>query len=118
MDGVNNVKVLAYAVATAVALLAASPSGADTSARAAGKAVGEFGAGVGEAVGEGLTKGLSQMQPQWITVQPRSKEECLTESGGVVNPVFVRCRNGRQEFVRFDASGNKIVLSERSIPLR
>jgi len=102
----------------AVALLTSNPAWADSSARSAGKAVGEFGAGVGEAVGEGLTKGLSQMQPQWITVQPRSKDECLAESGGVVNPVFVRCRNGRQEFVRFDASGNKIVLSERSIPLR
>ncbi len=111
-------KVLACAAVVAVALLATGPSNADTAARAAGRAVGEFGAGVGEAVGEGLTKGLSQMQPQWITVHPRSKDDCLAESGGVVNPVFVRCRNGRQEYVRFDANGNKIVLSERPIPLR
>lgn len=90
---------------------------ADSTAYNAGKALGEFGTGVGEAVGDGITRGLSSMQPQWITIAPKTKEECLVESGGVINPMFVRCRNGRQELVRFDAKGNKAVLNERSIPL-
>lgn len=87
-------------------------------ARSTGKAVGEFGAGVGEAVGEGVTRGMSGLQSQWITIPPRSKDECLSETGGVVNPVFVRCRNGRQESVRYDANGVKIVLRERPIPMQ
>jgi hypothetical protein len=90
---------------------------ADSVPRTAGKVVGEFGAGVGEAIGTSVAKGVAVQQPQWITVHPKSKEECLKESGGTINPVFVRCRNGRQEFVRLDANGNKAVLNERPIPM-
>lgn len=98
-------------------LLTASLSGlacAQSVTHQAGKAVGEFGAGVSA----GVAQGMSSLQPQWITIQPRSKQECIAESGGVLNTTYARCRNGRQELVRFDANGNKIVLSERSIPMR
>ncbi|HKY22033.1 MAG TPA: hypothetical protein VJM31_12520 [Vicinamibacterales bacterium] len=103
---------MALSFAVSAAALAQSP------ARQAGKAAGEFGAGVGEAFGEGVTQGMSHLQPEWITVPPRSKEECMAESGGVVNPVFVRCRNGRQEYVKTDRQGNRSVLRERPIPMR
>lgn len=78
-------------------------------AREAGRAAGRFGAGMAESINEAT-------QAQWITIEPRSREECLAESGGVLNNMFVRCRNGRQELVRFDSKGNKVVLSERPIP--
>lgn len=91
---------------------------ADSASRQAGRAVGQFGAGVGEAVTEGMLDSLNAMQPQWITVVPRSKQDCLKESGGVVNSLFMRCRNGYQEYVRFDRNGNKIVLGERAIPMQ
>ncbi len=91
---------------------------AQSVAREAGKVVGEFGAGVGEAAMDPMRQSLETMQPQWITIPPRSKEECMAESGGVVNPIFMRCRNGWQEHVRYDRAGNKKVLSERAIPLR
>lgn len=94
------------------------PVGAQSSARQAGKAAGEFGAGVGEAFGEGVAQGMAPLQPEWVTVPPRTKEECLAESGGVVNPVFVRCRNGRQEYVRTDRQGNRSILRERPIPMQ
>ncbi len=98
-------------------LLLPTISHADSVARSIGNAIGEFGAGVGEVVGAGLGKSVSSQQPQWITITPRSKEDCFAESGKVINAVYMRCRNGRQEFVRFDANGKKIVLSERPIPL-
>jgi len=46
---------------------------ADAVSRKAGRAVGEFGAGVAEVLGEGLNQGISSIQPQWITIAPRSK---------------------------------------------
>lgn len=101
-----------------VGLCLSGAASADSVARQVGRATGEFGAGVGEAVGAGVASGMSALQPQWVTIAPRLKDDCLAESGGVINPVFIRCRNGRQELVRFDASGNKIVLSERDIPHR
>lgn len=78
-----------------------------------GKFFGEFSAGVGN----GVSKTIMSNQPQWITINPRLKKECLIESGNVLNTVYMRCRHGRQEYVRFDANGNKMVLNERSIPL-
>ncbi len=86
-------------------------------AKAAGKQAGQFGAGVGEAVMEPMMQGLLDNQPTWETVPPRPKEDCLAETGGVVNEAFVRCRNGRQEYVRIDSAGNRKVLQERSIPV-
>ena len=98
-------------------LIGFSGSGlAQSVARQAGHAAGQFGVGVGEAVGQGVARSLASLQPEWITIPPRSKEECLTEAGGVLNNVFMRCRNGRQEFVRYDENGRKRVLSERPIP--
>lgn len=91
---------------------------AQSVANEAGKAVGQFGAGVGQAVGEGVSQGLHATQPEWITVAPRSKDECMAESGGVVNTMFMRCRNGWQEYVRYDAAGNKKVIRERTLPAR
>ncbi len=78
-----------------------------------GNILGEFSTGVGA----GATKAIVAQQAQWITIAARPKAVCIAESGNVINTVYVRCRNGRQEFVRFDANGQKIVLSERPIPL-
>ena len=105
-------------VACLVVLSVPTVGFAESVAHGAGKAVGEFGAGVGEAVANGVSKGLASMQPQWITIAPRSKDECLAESGGVLNKMYMRCRDGRQEYVRYDANGNKIVLNERPIPMQ
>lgn len=62
-----------------------------------------------EAMAERLT-------PQWETIQPRSKEDCIRESGGVLNNAFVRCRNGRQESVTYDRAGRRKIHQERPIP--
>lgn len=86
---------------------------ADSIARTIGNAIVEFSAGVGSGVGNAITS----QQPQWITINPRPKKECIAEAGGVINTVYVRCRNGRQELVRFDENHNKIVIQERSIPM-
>lgn len=91
-----------------------STSHADSVPRQAGRAAGEFGAGVGEAVVEPLTS----LRPEWVTIAPRSKEECMAESGGVVNTTFMRCRSGWQEYVQYDRHGRKRVISERPIPAR
>lgn len=82
---------------------------ADSIARTIGNAIGEFSAGVGSSVGTAITT----QQP----INPRPKKECIAEAGGVINTIYVRCRNGRQEWVRFDENHNKIVLQERSIPM-
>lgn len=100
------------------ALMLAMHAHADSAAKQAGRAVSEFGAGVGEVIGDGMMRGAMSAQPHWITIPARSKAECLAESGGVVNPTFVRCRNGWQERVVFDRAGNKHVLSERPIPMQ
>jgi hypothetical protein len=104
--------VIAYAL-----FLSPTISLADSVARSIGNVIGEFSTGVGEAVGANMRKAITSQQPQWITINPRPKEECLAESGKVINAVYMRCRNGRQEYVRFDANGKKTVLSERPIPL-
>lgn len=91
---------------------------ADSAAKTAGRAVGEFGAGVGEGLSESVSKALSSTQPQWITIKPRSRDTCLAEADGVVNVIYMRCRHGRQELLRTDARGNKVVISERPIPYR
>jgi len=44
-------------------------------------AISEFGAGVGELVGGGVGKAISSQQPQWITINPKPKDECFAESG-------------------------------------
>lgn len=77
-----------------------------------GGLIGKFGTGVGEEIGSSMAK----QQPHWITIEPGTKEECIAKAGGVLNNTYMRCRNGRQEFVRFDADGNKVVLNERPIP--
>ncbi len=106
------------AFAIALAPLSAVPAYAQGPARDAGRAVGEFGAGVGEVVGEGVMRGATGSQPEWITVKPRSKDECMAESGGVVDPTFMRCRNGYQEYVQVGRNGERKVLRERPIPTR
>ena len=77
-----------------------------------GGLIGKFGTGVGEEIGSSMAK----QQPHWITIEPGTKEECIAKASGVLNNTYMRCRNGRQEFVRFDANGNKVVLNERPIP--
>lgn len=91
---------------------------AASAAKSAGRAVGQFGAGVGEGLSEGLSKALSSTQPKRITIKPRSRDECLAEANGEVNVIYMRCRHGRQELVRTDERGNRVVLSERAIPYR
>ena len=86
---------------------------ADSIVQSLGNTIGEFSAGVGSGVGNAI----ASQQPQWIIINQRPKKECIAEAGGVINTTYVRCRNGRQEFVRFDENHNKIVFQERSIPL-
>lgn len=74
-----------------------------------GRAAGQFGAGVAESV-------TDSTRVEWITIEPRSREECIAASNGVLDRMYMRCRNGRQEMVRFDAKGRKVVISERPIP--
>lgn len=85
---------------------------ADGVANTVGRVFGSFGAGLGQVA----TQPLRESQPQWITIEPRSKEDCLAESNGVINSAYVRCRRGRQELTRFDSAGSRVVLSERAIP--
>ena len=86
----------------------AQASEADRVLRNLGRNTGSYGVGVSDAI--------HAAQPSWVTVAPRSKEDCLKESGGELNNFYVRCRNGRQEYVRTDSLGNRRVLSERPIP--
>jgi len=55
--------------------------------------------------------------PQWETIQPKSKADCLQVSGGVLNPVFVRCHYGYQELVTYDSKGHRKVIQDRPIPV-
>jgi len=80
--------------------LPVSPTFADGLARNAGRAVGEFGVGVGEVVGRGVARSVADLQPEWITIEPRPKEDCLAASGGELNNTYLRCRNGRQQQAR------------------
>jgi hypothetical protein len=102
-----------YQIIAALALLAGATTAAQADPAAAiGRALGTFSAGISQAAVEPLRNS----QPQWITIAPRSKEECFAESNGVINSTFVQCRRGRQELTRFDAAGKRVVLSERGIP--
>lgn len=89
-------------------LFLASASDAQGLSRYAGREAGQFGKGVVETI--------QTLQPEWETIQPRGKEECLRESGGVLDNRYMRCRNGRQEWVRYDVDGRRKVLQERAIP--
>lgn len=82
----------------------------------AGKSMGELVGEAGGSVASGIKKSMQSNEPQWITIEPKSKETCLKESGGTLDHTYMRCRNGRQEYVRFDTNGQKVVLSERAIP--
>jgi len=55
--------------------------------------------------------------PQWETIQPKSKAECLHASDGALNPVFVRCHYGYQELVTYDSKGHRKVIQDRPIPV-
>ena len=94
----------------------ATNSNADSIAREIGKAIGDVAGGVAEAGAAPLREGVINMTPVWETIEPRSKEACFEETGGVVNNYFLRCRNGRQEQVRYLKDGTRTVLSERAIP--
>lgn len=89
-------------------LLFAPVVGAQSISQEVGKEVGRF--------GKGVAQSIMDLQPHWETIEPRSKEECLKESGGVLDNRFVRCRNGRQEWVRYDTEGRRKVLQVRAIP--
>jgi len=73
---------------TVLLLIAPMLAQAEAVTRKAGRAAGEFGAGVAEVLGEGFNQGISGMQAQWITIAPRSKDECFAESGGVSIPLL------------------------------
>lgn len=93
----------------AVCLLGLSLSASADVAREAGRMAGRFGTGV--------TDSIRDRQPSWETVPARSKDDCLKDSGGVLNNAFVRCRNGRQEYVQYNSRGERMVLRERPIPM-
>ena len=69
---------------------------------------------------DGMTQGFSQFVlgdvPQWETIEPRPIKDCLAESGGVINEAVMRCRNGRQEYVKKNHRGERQVMQERRIP--
>lgn len=92
-------------------VLASGTSAAQGVANQAGRVLGDFSAGA-------MGAATDSLHAEWVTIPPRSKEECMAESGGVVNPVFMRCRNGRQEQVRTDSRGNRHVVRERPIPMQ
>ncbi|TVO63991.1 hypothetical protein [Denitromonas ohlonensis] len=94
-----------------LAVLSANAT-AESMLHSAGKALGQISTGIAE----GVTQPLRETQPEWVTIAPRSKQECIAESGGELNTIYMRCRNGRQEYIRHDAAGRKRVLSERPIP--
>ncbi|MCZ4306976.1 hypothetical protein O4G98_19760 [Zoogloeaceae bacterium G21618-S1] len=100
------------ALLTSLMAFLCTHAAAESILHAAGKALGQISAGVAE----GITQPMRDAQPEWITIAPRSKQECIAESSGELNTIYMRCRNGRQEFVRHDANGRKRVLSERPIP--
>ena len=52
-----------------------------------------------------------------IGIPAKSKAECLKEYNGVLNNQFVRCRNGRQEYVQYNSKNERMVLRERPIPM-
>lgn len=98
----------------AALMLFLSPSlFADSLSRDIGREFGQFGAGVSDSV----VDSFSSRQPHWVTVSPKSKPECLLESAGALNPVYVRCINGYQKQVTVDSGGKERVISERSIPM-
>lgn len=105
-----------HVIALVVSLGVSPPVLADSILHQAGKSVGEFASGVGDSVTENMRKNMQANEPQWITIAPKTKEACLKESAGTLNQVYMRCRNGRQEYVRFNSNGEKVVLSERAIP--
>lgn len=100
----------AYALLVVLVLSAtATAAHAESITHYLGRVIGNFGAGVGE----GTMQPLVESQPRWITVEPRSKHECLVLTHQVLNRTYLRCRRGWQEYVRYDATGQKVVLSER-----
>jgi hypothetical protein len=84
--------------------------------RGAGQALGNFGAGVGDAIGDSMQESIKRNTPHWITIAPRTKEDCFKETGGIVNKTFMRCRNGYQQSVYTLSTGEIRVLQERPIP--
>lgn len=102
-------RILAVALVLSAAVVAAH---AESVTHYLGRVVGSFGAGLGEAA----TQPLIDAQPQWVTVAPRSNTACLALTHQVLNRAYLRCRRGWQEYVRYDAAGQKVVLSERGIP--
>ncbi len=77
--------------------------------RGAGRLAGQFGVGVIDTIRDN--------QPQWETIPAKTKDECLKASNGVLNNEFVRCRNGRQEYVQYNSKNERMVLRERPIPM-
>lgn len=65
---------------------------------------------------EGVNSAALGNRAQWETIQPRPVAECLAETGGVINEQVMRCRNGRQEQIRRNLSGERQVIQERPIP--
>ena len=68
-------------------------------------------------LGVGVTDAIRDTQPQWETIPAKTKEECLKASGGVLDNAFVRCRNGRQEYVQYNSKNERMVLRERPMPM-
>ena len=75
-----------------VAVWSASAVAESGLAHAAGQRIGNMTAGAGDTVAD--------HPPEWITIAPRSKKDCIAASGGILSSVYMRCRNGHQEHVR------------------
>ena len=83
--------------------------GAEQIELAIGRSAGAVGVGVSDAVRDSMYRNL----PEWIDVAPRPKDDCLKESGGTINPTFVKCRNGYQQKIVRLSDGSVKVLDER-----
>lgn len=101
---------IAAAMAVAGSALADSP--VNQGMNGAGQALGSFGAGVANVI----TKQMWDSQPHWVTVEPKSKDECMKASHGTIDSGFMRCRNGYQAQVIVTSSGEIHVIQERKIP--
>ena len=96
-------------VAIACLMLSSTAFAQPDVVRSVGRLAGQFGVGV--------TDTIRDSQPQWETIRPKSKDECLKASDGVFDNAFVRCRNGRQEQVQYNSKNERMVLRERPIPV-
>ncbi|RYZ85077.1 MAG: hypothetical protein EOO68_30745, partial [Moraxellaceae bacterium] len=71
-----------------LALLASLPVYAESIAHSMGKTVGQFGGGLGSELMNNMQQQQAALQPEWITIEPGSKQQCLKQSQGELNHTY------------------------------